>query len=151
MVFIYLSLGIALVLLLHLFMQWYARAEIPAIRRAFRWVFIAGILVLVFLLLRFGLLHMAAIVSFLSVVIPLLQKFQANKGAKRASPPPPRPGSNRMSQTEARNILGIDENADRKEILAAHKRMIQKNHPDQGGSSYLAGKINEARDTLLND
>jgi len=54
-----------------------------------------------------------------------------------------------MSVQQARNILGVPENANKKEVTAAHKRLMQKMHPDRGGSEYLAQQINRARDILL--
>ncbi|RDH82851.1 MAG: molecular chaperone DnaJ [endosymbiont of Galathealinum brachiosum] len=54
-----------------------------------------------------------------------------------------------MSERQARDILGVTETADKKEITKAHKRLMQKLHPDRGGSDYLAQQINKARDTLL--
>lgn len=54
-----------------------------------------------------------------------------------------------MSLQRAADILGLDPNATRDDIIAAHRRLIQHLHPDQGGSSYLAAEINEARRTLL--
>ncbi len=55
-----------------------------------------------------------------------------------------------MSKDEARQILGVDATATPDAIREAHRRLIQKNHPDTGGSDYLAAKINQARDVLLN-
>jgi len=54
-----------------------------------------------------------------------------------------------MSDKQARDILGVSETANKSEINKAHKRLMQKMHPDRGGSDYLAQQINKARDTLL--
>jgi hypothetical protein len=57
--------------------------------------------------------------------------------------------SGAMSRDEALRILGLDGGADEAAIKAAHRRLMALMHPDRGGSSYLAAKINQARDTLL--
>lgn len=54
-----------------------------------------------------------------------------------------------MTRDEALKILGLEEGVAESAIRAAHRRLIAALHPDQGGSSYLAAKINQARDTLL--
>jgi len=54
-----------------------------------------------------------------------------------------------MSVQQARDILGVLDSATKKDIIKAHKRLMQKMHPDRGGSDYLAQQINKARDTLL--
>ena len=54
-----------------------------------------------------------------------------------------------MSRDEALEILGLDASADAQAIEDAYKALIMKNHPDQGGTDWLAARLNEARRILL--
>ena len=59
------------------------------------------------------------------------------------------PGNQTMTPEEAREVLGVAPNATDREIKAAHRAMMKDMHPDQGGSTYFAAKLNQARDVLL--
>jgi DnaJ homolog subfamily C member 19 len=57
--------------------------------------------------------------------------------------------TSKMSVSEAAKLLDVEMGADAETILAAHRRLIAKVHPDAGGTADLAARVNQARDTLL--
>ena len=81
-----------------------------------------------------------------------IQRYHPNIGAQRADDEPKgnEGGSDTITPERARKILGVTESATRDEIVEAHRRLMQKNHPDRGGSEYIASEINQAKRILLN-
>ncbi|CAA9278578.1 MAG: hypothetical protein AVDCRST_MAG27-3587 [uncultured Craurococcus sp.] len=81
--------------------------------------------------------------------VPLLEAWldRTHPGWRDA---PAEPGSSGpMTRTEALAILGLAEGADAEAIRTAHRRLMRSAHPDSGGSDWLAARINQARDILL--
>jgi len=122
-------------------------------RSQFFFIIIAGIILF---LVATGRAHWlsAIFVALLPIVkklflilryLPILQRFTS----KRANSSNVHK-QNQMSKAEAAKILGINENSTNEEIISAHKKQMQKYHPDKGGSKEMAAKINRAKETLIN-
>ncbi|MEO0436333.1 MAG: molecular chaperone DnaJ [Pseudomonadota bacterium] len=76
----------------------------------------------------------------------LEQRFGANQYEQAEEPTQ---SNGELSRQEALSVLGLGEEADEEAIIDAHRKLMQKLHPDRGGSDYLAAKINQAKDFLL--
>ncbi len=87
-----------------------------------------------------------------SLLVPYLDRrdagwrehAQGDAAAGRAAP-----GGGKMTEEEAYQILGLQRGASERDITHAHRALMKKFHPDQGGSTYLAARINEAKEKLL--
>ncbi|HYM17314.1 MAG TPA: DnaJ domain-containing protein [Micropepsaceae bacterium] len=150
--------GLALLALLLLLARGYTRSDPKQLVKGFR--FSGGIL-LVLLTVAFILLDRfpVAILSAGGAWVLLFRTVPpwhrpdfgaggmgggAGQGQERGGPP-----RVSMSRAEALKVLGLEDGASEDEIRAAHRRLILQTHPDKGGTSYLAAKINEAKDVLL--
>lgn len=157
-----LGLGLA-VLLFVILKHWGALA--PAKKKAATWklvLAVAGVLLL-FMVLT-GRVHI--LTAGVAALIPLLRKLpalmrylpmlsgmfgQARTGNAGAGPDGERQqaATTGMTREQACEILGVEPGCSREDIIAAHRRLMQKIHPDRGGNDYLAAQVNTAKVVLL--
>jgi hypothetical protein len=81
----------------------------------------------------------------------LLESYLARRfgaGENYQQTPPADSGGN-MNRGEALAVLGLEDGVEEKDIISAHRSLMQKLHPDRGGNDYLAAKLNQAKDCLL--
>ncbi len=104
------------------------------------WLVAMGAAVAPFLRRALGL------VRYLPLLSRLLKRTQGPIGGQ-----PPHRDSGAMSHAKACDVLGLGPHPEKAEVIAAHRRLIQKLHPDRGGTNYLAQQLNEAKRLLLED
>jgi hypothetical protein len=84
--------------------------------------------------------------AYLDRVHPSWQSDMARGEAEMASGP-----DGTMSEKEALEILGLEKGASEEDVRRAHRELMMRLHPDRGGSTYLASKVNEAKAVLLGE
>jgi hypothetical protein len=103
------------------------------------WIAAIGAALLPFLRRGVGLLR----------YLPWLRQLFGAYQSTRSRGNTQRPGASHMTRADALEILGLSGNPSKKAIIEAHRRLMQKVHPDRGGSNYLAAQLNEAKQVLL--
>ncbi len=148
--------GAALLFLLLMLVRAYIGTDSKSLLKAGR-VSGSAVLAIIALLLGFTgkidpaiFVGLTAAALFMGREMPWKSRFRGagagQAGSGNQAPPAPASG---MSRKEALDVLGLAEGASADDIRAAHRRLIMQNHPDKGGSTYLAAKINQAKDVLL--
>lgn len=130
----------------------------PEKRTALRWRYgLYALLGLAVLLVISGRLHWVA--GAIAAIFPLIQRFfpliaralpfLKGRVTPSTNQSPPTTHSATMDKDKAMQIFGFNSLPEEEAIIQRHRELMQKNHPDRGGSDFLAAQINEAKEVLL--
>ena len=112
------------------------------------------LVILSLLLVALGKLHwigaaIAALFTGLKTAWPWLAQYAPKILGRKQAGTQQTTSDMPSSREHALKILGLEEDASEADIIQAHRRLIQKCHPDKGGSEYLAVQLNKAKDILI--
>ncbi len=154
-----LFLAVVVVVAVMWYLAWYQRADKTHRNRSLISILLYGTAAALLILVLTG--RISWLFALFSAAVPWInralmakriwyqfnQSRQTNNQTNQAHPATPA----QMTPEQAREILNISASASKQDIIDAHRKLIQKIHPDRGGSDFLAAQINQAKDTLLNN
>jgi len=128
--------------------RFFVNANIKQIKALFLAASLATLVIALFFMAVTG--RLAAALGLGAAIIPFVIAYFRERNAGQSTPTPD-VQSEIKNREDALEVLGLQEGADEKAIKAAYKKLMQKVHPDQDGSEWMAAKLNQARDFLLKD
>ncbi|GAA6151891.1 hypothetical protein [Pseudoteredinibacter isoporae] len=148
-----------IILVALIFLAWYLRNRFISTPKPERkrlvtgWLLWATVAAVVAMALT-GRLHWIG--GLLALSVPFLRQFglwfmQRKLNQMDQSQPNQPQTDTQIDRQQALQILNLSGEPNRDDIVQAHRKLMQKNHPDQGGSDYLAAMLNQAKDLLLEE
>lgn len=119
--------------------------------RATKYLIVTLLVTLIILLLRMKEVAPAGILSALLGVAALAERFLRLRMLYKAGQGSAAQKKEAMSYAEALELLGLQEHPTKMQVKVAYHRLMEKNHPDKGGSKVLAAQVNMARDVVLRE
>lgn len=145
---VWLAIAAGIIGLFLVLLHGFARAKVMDIGTLLRWVSAIAGVVLALILVATGRGWVALLT--LAMMAPLIgSRWRLWNGGLRAGAERAVVAKGGMSREEAFAVLGLAEGASREEIQAAYRHLMAAAHPDKGGSSWIAARLNQARDVLL--
>ncbi len=132
-------------------MVWYANTEVAKVKKALASLALLGLLIVAIFLIISVARGNIGLLPLLVFLIPVARRIKgqgrsqgfSDKFRQKTS------GNSAMSRAEAYEILGLKQGATEEEVKAAYRKLIANAHPDAGGSDWMAAKLNEAKQILL--
>ena len=146
----FIFIGLVIALLVFVLLKWWANASTESAKKSLSGVVLAVMIALGIVLILGVVRGNFAFLPLLFVVAPIAwraRKQLRDGGGGFAARPT---SNNAMTRKEALEVLGLRQGCSEDDIKAAYKRLMTKAHPDAGGSDWMAAKLNEAKNTLLN-
>ncbi len=143
----YLLLAIGVSIGLYALYRFILKAEVKQIKA----LFLTSIIVVLSLALFFMAItgRLPAALALLAAITPFaIGLWRIKQGGEEHSPPSSG-GDKPLTREEALEVLGLEDGASQDDIKASYKNLIKKVHPDHEGSEWMAAKLNQARDLLL--
>lgn len=126
----------------------FSKASVATIKALLAWIAALAGLSLIALLLLTG--RGPAALSGLVLFGPLVWNWwKQHAAAQGPAPPPPARRGSAMGRDEALQILGLADPVSESDVRAAWVRLMRVAHPDSGGSDWIAARVNQAKDVLL--
>ncbi|MCB9988687.1 MAG: J domain-containing protein [Rhodospirillales bacterium] len=122
-------------------------ANVSQIKALFTTALFVVLCVALFFLVITG--KLPAALALLGAVTPIVLAWWKHRNTPPAAAASS--DSSSMTRAEALDVLGLEQDATKEEILAAYKKLVKKVHPDQEGSKWMTAKLNQARDILTKD